>query len=357
MPRIRTHRFLLTLLTTLVATMASPAFSQQSNITLKVANYGGVFTATLKKYAGDLFTERTGVKVEYINADPVDHLAKLIASKGRAAPFDVVYLDDNVQAEAIKAGVLQKLDPAAVPNLAHIYDKAKNPDGYGPGMIFFSVGIAYNYEKFKAAGIPAPTSWNDLWNPKLAGHVAVSTLSLPPGRDFLIAAATLNGGNENSLEKGIDKIATLKAQSYPDSSSVLEALFKSGDAWAAPWTNGRAWGMIDHGFPLKFILPKEGGFGEMTTIDVVKGTKYPKEAEEYINYVLAPLSQLGMAEEVPYGPTNKTLASVLVAYPELAKKFPASPEDIAKLRAVDWSVFNRNYPKAVDLWNRKVISK
>ena len=32
------------------------AFAQQSNVTLRVANYGGVFTAAQKKYAGDLFT-------------------------------------------------------------------------------------------------------------------------------------------------------------------------------------------------------------------------------------------------------------------------------------------------------------
>ena len=121
--------------------------AQQSNLTLRVANYGGVFTAAQKKYAGDLFTARTGVKIEYIDSNPPDHLAKLIASKGREAPFDVVYLDDIIQEQAIRAGVLERLDPNILTNLKDIYDIAKNKEGYGPAMIFYSIGIAYNTQK------------------------------------------------------------------------------------------------------------------------------------------------------------------------------------------------------------------
>ena len=67
-----------------IGVMGGPGLpvAQQSSLTLRVANYGGVFTAAQKKYAGDLFTARTGVKIEYIDANPPDHLAKLIASKG-----------------------------------------------------------------------------------------------------------------------------------------------------------------------------------------------------------------------------------------------------------------------------------
>ena len=329
----------------------------QSSVTLRVACYGGSFTAAQKKYVAELFTARTGIKVEYIDGNPSDHLAKMIASRGREAPFDVVYLDDNVQAEAIAAGVLEKPDPSQVPNLKFLYDAAKNKDGYGPGMVFYSVGIAYNVKKFEAAGIPAPTSWADLWNPKLSGHVGVPTLDNTMGLAFLAAAERLAGGNESTPDKGIAKIATLKAQSYPAASATVEALMTSGDVWAIAWMNGRTWGLIDRGQPLRFVLPKEGGYAGMTTIDVVKGTTHLKEALAYINEVLDPLPQFGQANQLPYGPTNKLLASVLAAYPKLAQKFPSSPEDIAKLNHIDWSVFNRLYPKAVSLWNREVASK
>ena len=44
----------------------------------------------------------------------------------------------------------------------------------------------------------------------------------------------------------------------------------------------------------------------------------------------------------------------LAAYPDVAKKFPSSPEEIAKLKLINWNVFHQQYPHAVDLWNRKI---
>jgi putative spermidine/putrescine transport system substrate-binding protein len=337
--------------------LAGTASAQQSSVKLRVANYGGIFTATQKKYVGDLLTAQTGTTVEYIDGNTVDHLAKLIASKGREPPFDAVYLDDNVQEQAIKAGVLDKLDPATVTNLKHLYPVALNAEGYGPAMCFYSVGLAYNVNKFKAAGISEPTSWADLWNPRLSGRVMVPDVSIAMGRDFVVAAAHLNGGDENSLEKGVEKIQSLKAHSYPNSSATIEVAMKAGEVWAVPWVNGRAWSLIDQGMPVRYIMPKEGGFGHTCTIDLARGSKVAKQAQEYINLALAPGPQLGLATEVPYGPTNKALAPVFAAYPEMAKKFPATPEDISKLYLMNTEAFNRNYPKLVDLWNRRILSR
>jgi len=336
---------------------SSAAALAQSNVTLQVGNYGGAFTDATQRFAAEPFTARTGIKIVWINANPSDHLAKMIAARGRPAPYDVVYLDDDIEAEAISAGVLGKSGPDDLPNLKFLYPQAINKDGYGPAMNFYSAGIVYNVEKFKAAGIPAPTSWADLWNPKLAGHVAVPTLDNTMGHAFLVAAEHLAGGDESTPEKGIDKIAQIKAQSYPGSSPVLDPLLRSGDVWIAPWLNGRAWGLIDRGIPLAYVLPKEGGFFGMTTISVTAGTQHRKEALAFVNEVLGPLAQLGMASQIPYGPTNRLLASVLAAYPDMAKKFPSSPEDIAKLKLINWNVFHQQYPHAVDLWNRKIASK
>jgi putative spermidine/putrescine transport system substrate-binding protein len=336
---------------------SSPAALAQSNLTLQVGCYGGAFTDVEQRFAAEPFTRRTGVKIVWINANPSDHLAKMIASKGRPDPYDVVYLDDDIEAEAIDAGVLGKSGASDLPNLKFLYDQAINNENYGPAMNFYSAGIAYNVEKFKAAGIPEPTSWGDLWNPKLAGHVAVPTLDNTMGHAFLVAAEHLAGGDESTPEKGIDKIAQIKAQSYPGSSPVLDPLLTSGDVWVAPWLNGRTWGLINRGVPLRYVLPQEGGFFGMTTISVTAGTPHRTEALAFVNEVLGPLSQLGMVSEIPYGPTNKLLTPILAVYPDVAKKFPARPEDIAKLRLINWNVFHQQYPRAVDLWNRKITSK
>jgi putative spermidine/putrescine transport system substrate-binding protein len=343
----------------LLSSAVQPAIAQtqQSDVTIKVGNYGGQFTATQRKYAGDLFMRRTGAKIQYIDANPADHLNKLIASRGREAPYDVVYLDLDIQANAIKASVLEKFDASQVPNYAFVYDEAKNKQGYGPGMMIYTIGIAYNPQKFKEAGIPAPTSWNDLWDPRLAGKVMLPDLSAVQGRMFLIAASRLNGGNEGKLEKGIEKIAQLKYHSIYTSTVQLEALFPTGDIWAAPMADGRAWGMIDKGGSLAFVRPKEGALVGMGMLDVVKGSKNVKEAYAYIDATLDAYSQLGQAYEIPYGPTNNLLVPVLKGYPNISKKFTASLTELQQAYIADWTTYNANSEKALDLWNRQVVRK
>jgi putative spermidine/putrescine transport system substrate-binding protein len=341
----------------LFAVGASDTKAQDKQVVLRVANYGGLFTEVQRKYAGDLFTKRTGVKVQYIDANPSDHLAKMIASRGREAPFDVVYLDGDVQSIAAKANVLTKVDASQIPNMKYLYPEAKNKDGYGPAMMFYSIGLMYNKKKLAEAGIPEPKSWSDLWDPKLVGHIAIPDLSSVMGRSFLVGAARLAGGDESTLGKGIDKIASLKVHSYYSSTVQLEALLSSGDVWAAPMSSGRAWGLIDRGLPMAFISPSEKAFGNVGTLDIVAGTKLSKEAAAYIDTVLDPYSQLGQAYEIPYGPTNTTLQGVMTAYPELSKKFPSSPESLSQLYMPNWSVYYAHHQEAVDLWNRKVLSK
>ncbi|MGE3148602.1 MAG: ABC transporter substrate-binding protein [Pseudorhodoplanes sp.] len=340
----------------LLALTAQNAHAQKakSDVTLRIASYGGAFDQAQARYVGVIFTLRTGIKLEWISGAPVDHIAKLIASKGRSVPFDIVYADDMIQATAINAGVVAKLDPDIVTNLKHLYDEAKQKDGYGPGISFYTVGIAYNADIFKKNDIPEPTSWADLWHPKLAGKIALPDISQSSARDLIVATARLSGGSESDTKDAFERLGKLQPLYFYRSSADLESKVVAGDAWITIWNNSRSWNLIDQGFPLKFVYPKEGGLWHLSTIDMVAGTPHPKEAQMYINQVLDPMAQLAQANEVPYGPSNKVLAPVLAAYPDLAKKFPSGPEDLKKLRSVDPFVMNREYPKWVDTWNRTV---
>jgi len=334
---------------------AAPARAQnRPDVTLRVASYGGAFTASQRRYVGDVFTAQTGIKVQYIDGSTPDQIARVIAANGREPPFDVMYMVKDDRDAAMSLGIFAKLDPAIVTNTKFLYDEAKNPDGYGPGLAFYSVGIAYNTEKFKQAGIDPPTSWRDLWNPKLAGRVAVARPELSYGREFLMAVTRMQGGDEATPEKGIDAISQIKAYAYFTASAPLAAAFVSGDVWAAAWINAQTWRLIDQGVPLRYVIPKEGGVGNLDTIDMVVGTRHPKEAQLYINMVLGPLAELGNATDNPLGPTNTLLVPILKAYPEMAQRFPASPEDLQHLYLPDWLKYLPHRDDAVDDWNRKM---
>jgi putative spermidine/putrescine transport system substrate-binding protein len=341
----------------LSSTLLSGSAVWAADVTLKIASYGGAFDQVEKRAAADPFTKLTGIKIEFIDASPTTHLAKMIAAKGHTPPYDLVILDGDVRGQAQAAGVLAKLDPAAVKNLSEIYPQMRNPAGYGPSFMLLSIGIAYNPEKFKAAGIPEPTSWADLWNPKLAGHVSVPSLENVMGRNFLVAAARLAGGSDAPLSAGITKISTLKAESYYVSSTELEPKFSSGDVWAAPWINQRAWGMAQKGAPIRFVLPKEGGYADVGTIDMVANTPHRTEAQRFIDYQLSTQPELIWATTFLAGPANPAATAQLSNQPEVLAKFPSSPEQLSKLNNVNWESFWPQYPGLLDQWNRMLVSR
>ncbi len=327
------------------------------SFTLRVASYGGAFTLSQRRYVGDIFTQTTGIKVEYIDGSTSDQIAKLVAAGRREPPYDVIYMVRDERDSALGLNIFGKVDPKIVTNLQYLYDDAKSPDGYGPGIAFYSVGITYNTEKFQQAGIPAPTSWQDLWNPKLAGRVGIATPSLSYGREFIVAATRLQGGDESTPEKGIDYISQIKAYSYFAASAPLAAAFTAGDVWAAPWINAQSWRLIDMGVPLGYVIPSEGGIGGMDMIDMIVNTPHQQAAQLYINMALGPLAQLGNATDNPLGPSNTLLAPILKDYPQMSKRFPASPDDLKKLYLIDWLKFMPHRDQVIDDWNRKMAGK
>ncbi|RDJ22425.1 ABC transporter substrate-binding protein [Bosea caraganae] len=327
---------------------------QQSDVTLRVASAGGPFTEAVRRNVADRFTRKTGIKVQFIDGNNPDHLAKIIASKGRTPPYDVAITDKATQDSAIANGLLLKLDPELVPHLSELVDGVRHKEGYGPQFLLVDRGIVYNAEKFKEAGIPEPTSWLDLWNPKLAGKISIPDIAQANGPGFLIQINRVVGGNETDLEKGIRKIAELKVHSYYSSTVQVEALLPTGELWAANMPNGRAWALIDKGLPLKFVVPKEGSVGNPTTIDVVGGTKYPREAQLFVDAALSPLAQLGLSYDVPYGPTNKLLEPILAADPDHSRKFPWTQDQLAKIHAPDWASYVARQNETLDLWNRLI---
>jgi spermidine/putrescine-binding protein len=56
--------------------VTAAAAQQRSDITLKVASFAGPFGEALQKYAFDLYTKRTGIKVEVQYANPADSLPR-----------------------------------------------------------------------------------------------------------------------------------------------------------------------------------------------------------------------------------------------------------------------------------------
>ncbi|WP_171916167.1 ABC transporter substrate-binding protein [Paraburkholderia xenovorans] len=339
-----------------LASVAHADDTTPKDVVLRVSSWGGKSTQTQIKYAGDIFTNKTGVKVQFIDGASIDHVAKLVAAHGHNVPYDVVLLDGDVRAQAIKAGVLQKFDPAQVPNAKYALDGARNAQGYGPDFDFVSVALVYNADRFREANIPAPTSWKDLWDPRLAGHVALPTLQNAAGRALLIETSRLNGGDESNLDKAVAELGKIHARTYWSTSQQAEQLIKSGDIWITAIADGRAYALQDVYQPARAVRAKEGSIAFPSTADIVKGTPHPELAEQFLNEIYGALYQLGNATDFYYGPTNRLLEPVIAADAPLAAKVIYTPQQAATLYHPDWNKYWAAHERAQDLWNRTLTS-
>jgi putative spermidine/putrescine transport system substrate-binding protein len=304
---------------------------------------------------GDTFEQKTGTKVSIVLGTQMSNLAKIQVAKD-APDIDVVFNSDLSHAAAKRVGLLEKLDPAVVTNLAQVYNTALDPDGIGVACSLCAIGIGYNTQKYQQAGIPAPTSWNDLWDPRMKGKLAICTFDVTWIQDFLVLIARLAGGGESNINPGIARVKELKTNGnlvmMPGTPAELENMLTQGLAWTTVIASIRAYGLRERGFPFDFVYPKEGASLYANWLDVVKNAPHPKAVQAFVNHVMSEEGQMIMAKYF-YGPTNKTV----ILPPELASVAPYGAERIGSLVALDRGKMNDNLDQWNDLYNREIIAK
>ena len=161
---------------------------------LRISTFGGEWQTSTHKLKGRIIEEMTGAKVEYVIGNPKENIPKAIAALRRGAPppFDVVELaEDGSQFLAVQSGVLDKLDYSKLPNAANVRPIYKHDQL----VAFFRVnlGIIYNRDKYKAAGVPPPQRFEDLLDSRVVNHV-----SLPSSN----AATVLSKGRGRAGSRG-----------------------------------------------------------------------------------------------------------------------------------------------------------
>src|SRR5262245_32928894 len=101
-------------------------------------------------------------------------VAKIKASAARPQ-HDLVILSGVGAVQLAQAGLLEKPDPAEIPNLQQVLEQYRlGADGYGVGYFLWNDGLLYS----TAAYSQAPTSYKALWDPKNKGKIV-----LPPGEN------------------------------------------------------------------------------------------------------------------------------------------------------------------------------
>jgi putative spermidine/putrescine transport system substrate-binding protein len=262
-------------------------------------------------------------------------------------------MDGGISELAAQAGVLDTLDPAAIPNLKNVIDQGvyRNGDAaYAVSTGYYSLGITYNTKEVPQA----PTSWKDLWKPEYAGAVAVPSPANSSGVPFIFFLARVWAIDPSNLAPLYAKLATLDTALFFDSSGAASNAYQSGEAIIGAHFNVGAWDLIDKGLPIGFAVPKEGAWATDARLHLVKGAPNAAAAKKFIDTALTPDAAACLATRLYLGPAVKD-----VQVPkDVARKLPWGAEGSVKnLSLFDWNLINSRRAEVTDAWNRQVARK
>ncbi|GAA3595399.1 ABC transporter substrate-binding protein [Nonomuraea rosea] len=316
---------------------------------LVIAGYGGSYEEAFKQSVIPGFEKTCSCKVSYIAGSSTDTVAKLKAQQG-APQIDVALIDDGVQNQAVQAGLLAKLDPKTVTNLANVIDIARLPDDVGVGFSLNATGIAYNTDYYAKNGLPAPRKLADLEHAKLKGKLVMPSITQTYGLGALLIAAKVGGGSESAIDPGFAGIKKVAANAVTfDTTADVSNYFLQGQAVATVWGNSRVQMLAKKGFPIKFVYPEEGALPLIATVNVVNKAPHADLAQKFVNTLLEPAAQRAMAESNYNGPTVKGVT----LDPALAEQV-VGQDRAAELRKLDWALINKNRSAWTDRWNKEI---
>ncbi len=319
-------------------------------MTVRIATWGGSKRDAIHELIGKEL-ERHGAKVAYVIGNTRDNLAKLIAARGREAPFDVMEIDDAIRPQLVEGHFLKDLDYGNLPNSREL--DAAERDRTMVATTMTEEGVVYNVKKFAELGIPKPEHFSDLLNPKLAGRLSFPDINVGIAMNGIVGSAIEAGGDEANLDPGLALIRKLKLASFYKSSVELATLFNSGDIWAAWWHAGWALRLREAGVPVGMAYQKvrnKYGMVAFNWAGVPKGSKVRRAAEFAINRYLDPDVQVGMAKKTGLMVHSKEAMARLAKDPAFKGLVFLSPAEIRNMYYIDWSKMNLN--DLISKWNR-----
>jgi putative spermidine/putrescine transport system substrate-binding protein len=312
-----------------------------------IAAPGGSYQTGMTSCAYSKFTQETGIKVVYQAGVNADNLAKVQAQK-RNPTIDV--LQDNVTSHntGVKQGLFEKVDETAVPNRKTVAPDLQPQDGYGVTASGLVAGIAYNAKVFKEHGWAAPTKWEDLWDPKFKGHVALPPVSSQYMQAWIGVLARQNGGSESNLQPAFDKLKSLKPQLYGvlASPAQLDTAFQQGDAWIAIDDGARISELKKSGVDMGFVRPAGGPIFISVGFDLVKNSPNSTGAK-LLNFLLSDDAQNCFLKKASYGVVSQ---SVTISADE--KNFVPHGDDESTYAPVDWTALGPQLSTLTDQWNK-----
>ncbi|WP_158932642.1 ABC transporter substrate-binding protein [Acidisphaera sp. S103] len=316
---------------------------------LDVTVNGGTFLDGWHKTVIEPFERANpGVRIRVVEGLTYQSVALMRAQKG-SPTVDVIMMDDVAATEAAGEGLVHPLSLDTVPNLQQIYPDFRVAGDAYTKIYYVPEVIAYNTELVKTP----PTSWQDLWDAKYKGRLAVYNLDGAVGMMFFLIVNQMAGGTIENADPGFAAMRKLKPDvlTYPTQHAQVSQLFTQGDIVIAPWVSDRANTLNESGAPIAWTMPKEGSVMAEGTLAIAKGTKNLDMALKYVNFAIGAGVQADNARTFFVAPVNQQ-----ATLDEKTRRIvPNGAEALKLIRRPDWKSVNQHRAQWIDRWNREII--
>ncbi len=270
------------------------------------------------------FEKETGIKVRYDVYDSNDTLqAKLLTGK---SGYDVVVPSTHYAARQLQAGLFQKLDKAAMPNLKYLdpdimalvaaVDPGNQyliPWGYGTN------GLGYNVTKVREImGADAPLgSWDMLFKPENAAKLKSCGISILDEAAQVFPAVLHylgkdpNSSNPDDYKAALELLKKIRPYVRQFSSSGYIDELAAGDLCMVYGYSGdvliaRHRAQVGKKpYSIDYYLPSGGAPAWFDTMAVPKDAPHPQEAMAFINYIETPQVHAAITNTMFYPNANK----------------------------------------------------
>ncbi|MFJ7971536.1 ABC transporter substrate-binding protein [Psychrobacillus sp. NPDC096389] len=264
---------------------------------ITIAGAGGLIEKMIRDEVAPKFTEKTGIKVNFIAGLSSEILSKVELQKN-APQIDIAMLSPTDVQRAESKELIELLSTKQIPNLAKIDERFVAVDDVSVPIFGYTIAPAYNKDIFEKEGIAPIASWNDLIRPEYKGRTAFSDISSDFTYTILYNLAFANGGSLDNMEPGLTKAKEMAAYSttfYKNSTQMIPALQQEAAIVTVMGSYNIAQ-VADSGIPLQMVVPKEGSPLLANSATIVKNSSNKKAAEEFVDLLISPEMQEHFSE-------------------------------------------------------------
>jgi spermidine/putrescine transport system substrate-binding protein len=243
------------------------------------------------------FEREYNVRVIYDEfASNEDMYAKLRASRGRHASYDIVFPSKDFVPIMIRQGMLERIDKTKLSNLGNIDPEILRIADYDPNMEY---SVPYFYG---AAGVIVNTarvpvyeeSWSIFAREDLRGRMTM----LDDMREVIGGALAFLGHSVNTT----DPFEIIAARDHVNNTWKRNLVRFDSEAFGKGYANGEFW--VVHAFPeaiyeeildnpqlmrdTVFFIPREGGPSYIDSMCILKGARNIDLAHKFIDFIHRP---------------------------------------------------------------------